>query len=267
LVLRLLNTGDGGNTMRTSAMVFILIAVTAGGCTRASDHCQGKSAADCNADANCVALGCPGCNGQSSFSGCYDKNGPLPGFACPAIACADCYGLDEAACTAAASRGCHAVSCCGTFSQCAPPNDPGSCPAIACTNCSGLDEATCSQRSDCRVDRCPTCNGGQGSFVGCSQPTDPPPPCAQPSCMPSCDQLDAQSCAARTDCHAVFEPGQACGCATPGCCTLFSHCAYGAPACTGTVTCMTTPPTCEGDYTLGYQNGCYEGCVLKSACH
>lgn len=253
--------------MRASAMGLILIVVAAGGCTRASGRCEGKNEADCRADGNCVALGCPSCGGQSSFSGCYDKNGPLPGFACPAIACADCYGLDEAACTAAASRGCHAVTCCGTFSECAPANDPGACAAIACTTCRGLDEATCGQRSDCRVDRCPTCNGGQGTFVGCSQPTDPPPPCAQLSCMPSCDQLDAQSCSARSDCHAVFEPGQACGCATPGCCTLFNHCAYGAPACSGTVTCTTTPPTCEGDYTLAYANGCYEGCVLTSACH
>jgi hypothetical protein len=250
--------------MRASAMGLLLIAVAAGSCTRANGRCEGKSEADCRADGHCVALGCPDCGGGSGFIGCYDKDGPLPAFGCPAIACADCYGLDEAACAAAASRGCHAVTCCGTFSHCAPANDPGSCTAVACTSCRGLAETTCSQRSDCRVDRCPTCNGE--TFVGCSEPTDPPPLCPQISCLPSCDQLNAQSCAGRSDCHSVFEPSQSCGCPTPGCCTLFSHCAYGPALCSGTVTCTTTPPICEGDYTLGYLNGCYEGCVLKSAC-
>ncbi len=85
--------------------------------------------ASCQADANCVALGCPDCHGGQSFIGCYDKNGPLPGIGCPA-GCpqpASCDNLDENACNARSD--CHSVyqpalcecaeCCCTPFNHCA----------------------------------------------------------------------------------------------------------------------------------------------------
>jgi hypothetical protein len=184
--------------------------------------------ASCEADPNCVALGCPQCDGSTSFLGCFDKNGPLPGFGCPADACA---------------------------------------------SCTGLDQATCDATPGCRADFCAACNPGSTYFASCSPAGEPPPTCLPTPCPPPlpCQQLnDVTSCSARSDCHAVYEPA-ACACVNC-CCTVFSQCASGGTAnCKGQAFCNIAPPdcsnsACNGDYTVAYANGCYEGCVLTSEC-
>ncbi|HZS39292.1 MAG TPA: hypothetical protein VFF06_20815 [Polyangia bacterium] len=266
--------------MRNVALAVALLA----GCTRAlpidgGDGGAGggcaahKDAATCAADARCIALGCPQCDGTQSFIGCYDKNGPLPGIGCPGLACASCHALDEPSCRAAASRGCVTGTCCGSFTGCFDPGEPPPACAADCANiCAGLDEATCGAQPGCRVDRCPGCGPGSTYFAGCSDSGGPPSPCVTPFCpaMP-CDQLTAaDACAARSDCHEVFQPG-ACGCAGC-CCTIFARCADGGKAdCKGPAFCNSAPPdcgdpACGGMYAVAYANSCYEGCVLASAC-
>jgi hypothetical protein len=113
---------------------------------------------------------------------------------------------------------------------------------------------------------CPDCDGSSNFTVCTDQGVVGE--CPQPVCPPSkCSGLDATACAMNGSCHAVYQPGAACGCATPGCCTFFSFCADGATAtCSGTPTCEQVEPLCEGDYVISYTGSCYEGCVLSSEC-
>src|SRR5256885_1914997 len=109
-----------------------------------------KDAVSCAAHPPCIPEGCPECDGTTSFAGCFDKNGPLPGFACPTLACAPCQGLDDASCTAAANRGCVRSSCCGQFTGCLDPNDPPKvCPAACVDNCATLGEQACNASAGC----------------------------------------------------------------------------------------------------------------------
>jgi hypothetical protein len=267
----------------------VLIALLAG-CGRASlentdagggdggggDCSAHQDTASCEADPRCIALGCPSCNGTQSLAGCFDKNGPLPGIGCPLIACG-CQGLNEQACTAAASTGCRLGTCCGHFVSCLGPGDPTPVCTADCVSCVGLTEALCKARTDCRADYCPACTQGSTFYAGCSAAASPPPMCVPPPCPPpppSCDQLtNASDCGARADCHAVYEASATCACANC-CCTIwaFNHCAAGGSAdCKGPALCNVAPPDCgtpgcNSPYSVGYVNGCYEGCVLTTAC-
>jgi hypothetical protein len=241
-----LGEGDGG---------------TPGDCSSYSD------AASCAADPACTPAMCGNCNGGSSFAGCV-KAGML--YPCPAYACPQsCHGLTQSGCAAASSRGCHAETCCGTFVQCLDPNESFGCTAL-CASCDGLDEKACLARSDCRANYCPGC-GDTSGFAGCQNPGEPPPECPAPppSCQPACSTLNFNDCTARADCHNVFAQG-ACGCAAC-CCMAFSHCASAKADCKGPALCNSAPPNCDTQlcnaaYVVSYANGCYDGCVLTSAC-
>jgi hypothetical protein len=248
------------------------------GCTRANplsidgDGGTGCGAhtdqGSCTADPNCVVFACPGCNGTSTFFGCFDKNRPLPGLSCPSGICApSCHGLDQKSCTAAASRGCTPAVCCGSYQGCLDPNEGFGC---TCASCQGLDETTCKSRSDCRADYCANCNGS--AFAGCSEAGAPPVVCNPPPCPAiPCDQITTQTeCDARPDCHEIYEPGQ-CQC-NGCCCTFYSRCESSSVAdCKGPAFCKSLPPdcgnpACNGMFTVAYANGCYDGCVLATAC-
>ncbi len=255
----------------------LLILALAAGCTRplaggsCADH---KDEASCRADDSCNVISCPTCEGGTTFDGCYDKGGPQPGFACPDYCPAPiCHGKTQGDCAAAAGFGCRLSGCCGVFAGCLDPTDPATVCTLACTNCNGLDESQCTARFDCRADYCPSCDPAHPGFVHCANPSEPQGDCAPPPCPPpqSCDQLaDDTSCAARSDCHPVFEPA-ACDCALC-CCTPFSHCVSGAGAdCKGPALCNSAPPdcsnsACNGAFTVAYSNGCYEGCVHTTDC-
>ena len=186
-----------------------------------------------------------------------------------------CRQLGEAACR---SRSDCAV---GTCSSCTggpgfvgcynPAREIGpACPGIACPAlCSSLDEASCKTRTDCRVDSCPTCNGGS-SFVRCAA-ADAPLPIACPAipCPAPCAAMTTkETCEARPDCHPVFVDDRLCGCAALGCCARFSRCAAGATAvCKAPpIVCDAVAPHCEGPYVVAYSDSCYEGCVQSSDC-
>jgi hypothetical protein len=251
----------------------LVVVALACGCTRpisgVPDCFDHHDEASCRADAACAALTCPAC-GSAVFVACYDKDAPAPAATCPAYHCRPtCQGLSQSDC---AAQGCQPVSCCGAFT-CVDPGPSGACPA-ACVSCDGLTEAACLARSDCRADYCPTCTPGQQSFVRCASQGQPKATCPAINCPPPpppCAQATTESaCAARTDCHGVYWPG-ACGCAFC-CCTPFSHCADGGKVnCTGPSLCDHVPfncnePACNGQFAVGYVNGCDEGCVKKTAC-
>lgn len=131
------------------------------------------------------------------------------------------------------------------------------------------DAASCNADSRCTVAGCPNCEGGT-NFALCYDKANGPPPigCPAIACAPACaDLVDAATCNARSDCHSVYQPANACGCAALGCCTFFSVCASGAPYCkSDQLMCRAAAPACEGPYVVAYANGCYEGCVLATAC-
>lgn len=82
-----------------------------------------------------------------------------------------------------------------------------------------------------------------------------------------CPQLSSQeACDARGDCHSVFIDPNDCKCAPLGCCAKFSRCATGRAICDAAVACAMATPYCAGDYTISYENNCFEGCVRKTAC-
>ncbi len=255
----LLNGDDGGGP-----------GLDGGGAECSSWHDR----ASCEADAHCIALGCPQCDGSQSFIGCFDKNGPLPGFGCPNSACQSCHGLDQAACAAAGELGCTAGTCCGAFISCLDPGDPPQICAADCVDpCAGLDESTCQATPACRADYCPACSPGSTYFASCDPVGSPPPTCQPLPCPPPlpCDQLTTLAdCDARSDCHSVYQ-ADLCGCADC-CCTFFGRCATGGSAnCTGPAFCNSAPPdcsnpACKGMFAVSYANGCYEGCVLASEC-
>jgi len=267
----------------------VLVVALLGGCTRAlpidggdggsgggdgggSGCAAHQDAASCSADSACIAAGCPQCDGTRSFVGCFDKNNPPP-INCPALACASCHGLDEPNCRAAALRGCQTGTCCGTFTGCLDPSDPPPVCAADCAQvCRDLGESTCALNPNCVADRCPACSPGSTYFAGCRSATDPPAMCVPPPCPPplGCDTItSAGACDARSDCHSVFQPG-ACGCA--GCCCMaFNHCATGAADCKNDAVCNSAPPSCgdpacNGMFTVGVANGCWEGCVRVASC-
>jgi hypothetical protein len=265
--------------------LLLLIAIAGAGCTRANPltlpgpdgggggPCSAHTdAASCNADSACLAVGCPDCFGGQSFVGCFDKNSPPP-LHCATPSCS-CHGLAEQECRAAASHGCVTATCCGAFQGCLDPTDPPMiCAADCVQKCPGLDEKTCQMTAGCRADYCPACSPGSTYFANCSDAALPPAQCQPLPCPPpqTCDQVTTLAdCDARSDCHSVFEPG-ACGCAFC-CCTFFSRCADGAFAdCKGPSACNIAPPdcnnpACNGEFTVGYSNLCYEGCVRQSAC-
>ncbi len=244
--------------MKWAASMWLLVVAGCGDGVPSSDCSAHKDAASCQADAACQVAGCPSCDGTVTFAACGRKGVALQS-PCVAIACASCHGLDANACTAAVARGCRVSNCCGTIS-CLDPGDPQvSC---LCPSCNGLDESGCAAAAGrgCVVARC--C----GTFTVCLNPNETAPVC--PLACVSCDGLANQAaCAARADCHAVYEPAQTCGCAPAGCCTFYARCATGAKAsCSGTVTCRAAQPACEGPYVVSYANGCYEGCVLSNEC-
>jgi hypothetical protein len=135
--------------------------------------------------------------------------------------------------------------------------------------CRGLDEAGCRARADCAVGSCPDCSGGT-PFTGCYDPKlELGWACPAIACAPAdCDQQTTEAaCRARSECHPVYRDPGTCLCAQPGCCMMFDACADGAQAnCKGPALCKSLPPTCEGQFTLGFANSCYEGCVKKSDC-
>lgn len=189
-----------------------------------------------------------------------------------------CVQLNEAECR---GRTDCAVSTCGiacgtgmAFHQCYDPasEPPPSCPdsGVVCPPaCSTLtDEASCTARSDCRANRCPTCDGSS-SFFTCVPATTSAIICPAIACPAACSITTTQeSCDARPDCHSVFVDPGTCGCAAVGCCARFSRCADGKAVCTPPqVTCKIATPYCEGPaYVLSYTSNCYEGCVPAAAC-
>lgn len=140
------------------------------------------------------------------------------------------------------------------------------------TGCQNLSEDQCvrDQGASCRPLYCAECepSPNNGRYVGCFGPNDPIPDCPRPTqCPTDCTQLDEQTCSANPACHGVYLDRQQCGCPTAGCCTFFDHCANGAADCDQShAQCDRVPPVCEAPYAVGVSGGCYEGCVLASAC-
>ncbi len=126
-------------------------------------------------------------------------------------------------------------------------------------------EAECAA-AGCSWEVCRDCDGAV-LFADCSGPGFVPS-CPELVCpQADCGQLDASACAARTDCHRVFRDDHFCECDALGCCAYFDRCADGAADCSDAhLGCRQAPPLCEGPYVIGYQDVCYEGCVLASDC-
>jgi hypothetical protein len=91
---------------------------------------------------------------------------------------------------------------------------------------------------------------------------------ASDASLPSCSGLASTECNLRNDCHSVYVDPRDCTCTEESCCMRFDHCADGDMAdCIGPALCNTLAPICEGQYyTVGFKNGCYEGCVRKNEC-
>lgn len=184
-----------------------------------------------------------------------------------------CSVLREADCIAAAQCGPHYCEGCAgdrSFIGCSEPDMPlPGCPPIACPDCStAQSRAACAGLGSCHWDECPSCDGEPPVGV-CLGPNEGIA-CPAVECEPECPELDEQACAARPDCHRVFDgtPQPQCLCDAPGCCTEFSRCAYGGSANCGPemVACGIPEPLCEGPYVVAYQGACYEGCALGTDC-
>ena len=117
-----------------------------------------------------------------------------------------CHGPDEATCNA--TPGCVPQYClCSgqrTYLACTTPERPpiecspggkSICPNPACAS---LDETSCRARSDCTVQQCPDCMGGQ-TFAGCAQPGGAGVECGP--CPPTCSTFDETSCKSNDYCH------------------------------------------------------------------
>lgn len=137
-------------------------------------------------------------------------------------------------------------------------------------------------------DGCGTCICTSGGVWGCSgaacQPdarTDAPSDAPSDGSLPvpdgravdtgvaACSALTTEAdCRTRSDCHPLFSDPRTCGCATLGCCAVFSKCAEGKADCKvpAQFTCTMPQPYCEGPYVLAYRAGCYEGCVRSTDC-
>jgi hypothetical protein len=186
----------------------------------------------------------------------------LPSASCQKLSEADCS--NGPGCSPFYCSGCDGTSYAGCFAD--TDQAHRQCPAIGCTSCTGRGEQGCLDRgTSCRADYCPNCQGGH-DFISCANPSDPQIGCGL-DCPAPCNLLaDAASCNARTDCHAVFQPAGACGCAGAGCCIHFDHCADGQAQCNGQPACTIPSPICDGPYAVSYTNTCYEGCVLATEC-
>lgn len=106
---------------------------------------------------------------------------------------------------------------------------------------------------------CPGCTVGTGlCAVGCPAS----------SCEPCADVTTQEGCDSRIDCHSVFRDANVCGCAAPGCCMEFAHCADGDQAdCQGKdVSCDARTPVCGPELVTSYSGFCYEGCVNPNDC-
>lgn len=144
------------------------------------------------------------------------------------------------------------------------------CPPIQCPDCTQLPEQECQERQDdeCMPYYCSDCDG-QLFYAGCGGSNDPRPACPGIACPVPCPSMGEDECIQTPYCHPVYfeDPNNQCGCPQPGCCTIFSSCADGAFAdCRGPASCEVVEPRCEGDYTIGYLNECYEGCVRRDDC-
>jgi hypothetical protein len=190
-----------------------------------------------------------------------------------------CGQLNDAACRVRTdcAIGMCAGACGGgsSFAGCYDPasETPPACPdsGVFCpAPCASLtDEASCTERTDCRANYCPGCNGAS-FFSGCSLPTDQARTCPAIACPAACSTMTTQeSCDARSDCHSVFVDPGTCRCAIVGCCAHFSRCADGKAVCAPppAATCTIAQPFCEAPaYVVSYAGGCYEGCVPAAAC-
>jgi hypothetical protein len=109
-----------------------------------------------------------------------------------------------------------------------------------------------------------------GTCTGASCASDAGPNDATPGDVPAatCNQITTQAaCDIRGDCHSVYVDPGTCGCASPGCCAHFDHCADGGKAnCTGPALCKAATPFCEAPYVVSYTGSCYEGCVHQNEC-
>ena len=169
---------------------------------------------------------------------------------CEVEACPDCSGGSSFSGCVAKGEGAHL--CPGTF--CAAP-------------CSSF-----TTREDCEANpicEAAGCVGCGPQFSGCyAKGTAPAVVC--PGSCPACSvYTDESSCAAASYCHPVYVDLHAGACAGAGCCTTFDHCGAGAAMCTpGPLgpTCAQPTPLCEGDFVVGYFDGCPEGCVRSDEC-
>lgn len=200
-----------------------------------------------------------------------DSGGDGGAVACRQLNEADCHARTDCAvglCSAICGGGSSFAGCYDPASQ-APPPCVGlgvACPAP----CSSLtDEVSCAARTDCRANRCPTCDGGS-TFSGCVPATTSAILCPAIACPAACSLMTTRdSCDARPDCHSVFVDPGTCRCATIGCCAQFSRCADGKAVCVPppALTCTIATPFCEAPaYVVSYTAGCYEGCVPAAAC-
>jgi hypothetical protein len=242
-----------------------------GGCDFLSGPCGSVvDATNCKARPDCRPDECHVC-GRLTFS-CDPANEPAP--SCPVHTCIkpSCMGLDEAMCDA--TTGCTPVQCpdCKggqTFGGCAAPGQQIACGPCPPT-CSALDETACKANSYCHPGYCSTCSGAQ-KFNVCLGPMEvaPCPGLMCPTVGPCSSVTDQLSCAARIDCHPVFNKCPTCDCPATGCAVDYFVCASGGKAsCQApTSVCGAEPPPCEAHgYVLSWVGTCFEGCVLPSEC-
>ncbi len=101
--------------------------------------CSGLDEADCKANDQCASVGCPACDGSTTFSACYNKGDSPPPIACPLLCEVQCSGLGQADCKA--NSQCAAITCPGcndgpdTFVTCYYKSSPPP-PVRACEVCS-----------------------------------------------------------------------------------------------------------------------------------
>jgi hypothetical protein len=159
------------------------------------------------------------------------------------------------------------------------PPSPNTCvtkgtrfPCPLCATCVGLSESDCKLASNtCRADYCDECQCTP-SFVGCVAKNAPPTVCMARGCDPapscSCDNLDENSCSARSNCTTNYCVGcdgvqRFSGCTGPG---------ETAPACSNSCDCR-SGSDCNGEICVvpGGSAGCGvcqfpQSCLKDSDC-
>jgi hypothetical protein len=236
--------GDGGFTDVASDT-----AVDTGG------GCNGLDEPACNADPACRYATCPACPGQGVFGGCIGADEPGP--QCPALPCVDCSSVgDQTSCNS--SGQCKWVACSDGTAGC---YDPDAVPDCIEPSCQGLDEFSCKRTPGCEPQRC--C----GTFSYCDV-EGALGACPAVVCTDCAGIGSEEECRASADCHAVYQQADGCNCDTVGCCQEFAYCASGdRPRCVDPgVACAAASPLCGGDFTVGYSDFCYEGCVRADEC-